>query len=81
MGFPRQESWSGQSFPSPGNLPQPGIEPGSPTLQEDFFFFNTEPQYGICVKLSLQIPPTQRTNVWIPRGKLGRWEESELVLM
>ena len=35
MGFSRQEYWSGLSFPSPGNLPDPGIEPGSPTLQED----------------------------------------------
>ena len=27
MGFPRQEYWSGLSFPSPGDLPDPGIEP------------------------------------------------------
>ena len=33
MGFSRQESWSGLSFPSPGDLPDPGIEPGSPALQ------------------------------------------------
>ena len=31
-GFSRQEYWSGLPFPSPGNLPDPGIEPGSPTL-------------------------------------------------
>ena len=30
MGFPRQEYWSGMSFPSPGALPDLGIEPGSP---------------------------------------------------
>ena len=35
MGFPRQEYWSGLPFPSPGDLPNPGIEPGSPTLQAD----------------------------------------------
>ena len=35
MGFPRQESWSGLPFPSPGDLPDPGIEPGSPALQAD----------------------------------------------
>ena len=35
MGFPRQEYWSGLPFPSPGDLPDPGIEPGSPTLQAD----------------------------------------------
>ena len=33
MGFPRQEYWSGLPFPSPGYLPNPGIEPRSPTLQ------------------------------------------------
>ena len=32
MEFSRQEYWSGLPFPSPGDLPDPGIEPGSPTL-------------------------------------------------
>ena len=35
MEFFRQEYWSGLSFPSPGDLSDPGIEPGSPALQED----------------------------------------------
>ena len=35
MGFPRQEYWSGLPFPSPGNLSDPGIKHGSPTLQAD----------------------------------------------
>ena len=35
MEFPRQEYWSGLSFPSPGDLLNPGIEPGSPALQAD----------------------------------------------
>ena len=35
MGFSRQEYWSGLPFPSPGDLPDPGIEPGSPALQAD----------------------------------------------
>ena len=35
MGFPRQEYWSGLPFPSPGDLPDPGIEPRSPALQAD----------------------------------------------
>ena len=33
MEFSRQEYWSGLPFPSPGDLPSPGIEPGSPALQ------------------------------------------------
>ena len=32
MGFPRQEYWSGVTFPSPGDLPNPGIQPTSPAL-------------------------------------------------
>ena len=35
MEFSRPEYWSGYPFPSPGDLPNPGIEPGSPALQED----------------------------------------------
>ena len=35
MGFSRQEYWSGLLFPSPGDLPNPGIEPESPTLLAD----------------------------------------------
>ena len=35
MGFPRQEYWNGLPFPSPGDLPNPGIKPRSPALQAD----------------------------------------------
>ena len=35
MEFSRQEYWSGLPFPSPGDLPNPGIEPRPPTLQAD----------------------------------------------
>ena len=35
MGLPRQEYWGGLPFPSPGDLPDPGIEPRSPTLEAD----------------------------------------------
>ena len=35
MGFSRQEYWSGLPFPSPGDLPNPGIKPRSPALQAD----------------------------------------------
>ena len=35
MGFSRQEYWSGLPFPSPGDFPDPGIEPGSLALQAD----------------------------------------------
>ena len=42
MEFSRQEYWSGLPFPSPGDLPDPGIEPGSPSLQADALL--SEPQ-------------------------------------
>ena len=41
MGFPRQEYWSELPFLSPGDLPDPGIKPGCPALQEDSL--STEP--------------------------------------
>ena len=41
MEFPRQEYWSGLPFPSPGDLPDPGIKPTSPALAGKFF--TTEP--------------------------------------
>ena len=42
MEFSRQEYWSGLPFPSPGDLPNAGIEPGSPALQADAL--TSEPQ-------------------------------------
>ena len=41
MGFPRQEYWDGLPFPSPGALPDPGMESASPALAGGFF--TTEP--------------------------------------
>ena len=35
MGFSRQEYWSGLPFSSPGDIPDPGIKPWSPSLQAD----------------------------------------------
>ena len=55
MGFPRQEYWSGVPFPSPGDLPDPGIDPGSPTLEADALI--SEPpgkpyMYVICIHMT-----------------------------
>ena len=44
MGFSRQEYWNGLPFPSPWDLPNPGIEPRSPALQADSI--PTEPTYN-----------------------------------
>ena len=52
MGLSRQEYWSGLPFPSPGDLPNPGIEPGSPTLQA--VSLPTEPQRYVDLMWSLK---------------------------
>ena len=49
MGFSRQKYLSGQSFPSPGDLPNPGIKPGSPALQADSWL--SEPPGVYCMLL------------------------------
>ena len=49
MGFSRQEYWSGLPFPSPGDLPNPGIEPGSPVLQTDAL-----PSEPLCNKIGIE---------------------------
>ena len=54
MGFSRQEYWSGLSFPSPRDLPNPGIEPGSPALQVDYLYSEPPGKPGQCC-LSLMI--------------------------
>ena len=45
VGFSRQEYWSGLPFPSPGNLPNPGIKPRSPALQKSSMFYLFIPPY------------------------------------
>ena len=40
MGFSRQEYWSGEPFPSPGDLPKPGIESRSPALWQILYHLN-----------------------------------------
>ena len=44
MEFSRQEHWSGLPFPTPGDLPDPGVEPRSPTLQVDCHVINCNVQ-------------------------------------
>ena len=46
MGFSRQEHRSGLPFPSPGNLPHPGIKPGSPAFADKFLTEWTEGSYN-----------------------------------
>ena len=56
MGLSRQEYWSGLPFPSPGDLPDPGIKPRCPALQVDIL--TSEPPGNLCKALS-KLPDTQ----------------------
>ena len=56
IGFFRQEYWNGLLFPSPGDLPNPGIEPRSPALRADVL--TSEPP-GKCLVLWFKINKTQ----------------------
>ena len=49
MGFSRQEYWSGLPFPTPGDLPDPGIEPPSPTLYSDALQSEIHSQWEFAV--------------------------------
>ena len=67
LGFSRQEDWSGLPFPSPGDLPNPGIEPMSPALQVVSCiaggFFATEP------------PRKPLVNGWVDKNHGNRWKQ------
>ena len=51
MGFPRQKYWNRLPFPSPGDLPNPGIKPASPVLASGFFTTELPGKPIICLNL------------------------------
>ena len=69
MGFPRQEYWSGLPFPFPGNLPDPGIEPRSSTLQADSLW-SGPPELGrhVLTHIHCQLPPSPLCGLIHPTG-------------
>ena len=56
MGFFRQEYWSGLPVPSPGDLPVPGIELGSPVLQADSLPTELYPQIIVTLRGAFSPP-------------------------
>ena len=56
MAFSMQEYWSGLPFPSPEDLPDPGIEPGSPALEADALTSEPPGKRGLLVPCSLAGP-------------------------
>ena len=57
VGFPRQGYWSGLPCPSPGDLPDPGIKPGSPALRADSLLSE---QGNLCAKWQNGLKPGLR---------------------
>ena len=57
MGFSRQEYWSGLPFPSPGDLPSPGIEPTFPELVGGFFLTTEPPENCSHVESNANFQP------------------------
>ena len=47
VGFSRQEYWSGLPFPSPGDLPNPRIEPGSPHCRQTLYHLSHQENLGL----------------------------------
>ena len=77
MGFPRQKYWSGLPFPSPGDLPNPGIKLASPSLTGGFFFFNhwtTWGAQGTVVVIYMLIE--ENFCLQLPLGLLCTWSGS-----
>ena len=72
MGLPRQEYWSGLPFPTPGDLPDPGIELASPALAGGFF--TTEPQRSPLKKKKKKLYSFHLfdKHLWISYTFLGR---------
>ena len=71
MEFPRQEYWRGLPFPSPGDLPDPGIEPWSPILQPDSLPTalgpGRPPRNSALPKVSsARVPGPRRQNLELP---------------
>ena len=59
MGFSRQEYWSGLPFPSPGDLPGPGIQPTSPGLAGRLFPTEPRGKPGILIALGNYTAPSK----------------------
>ena len=63
MEFSRQEYWSGLPFPSPGDLPDPGIEPGSPAMQADAQMLYHLSPTALVAQTVKRLPTVQETRV------------------
>ena len=84
MGFSRQKYWSGLSFPSPGDLPDLGIEPGSLALQTDSLLSEPPGKLPVTREVSMDLGKSMAVDhLGFPRGvsvkELGCWPVPSLV--
>ena len=75
MGFPRPEYWSGFPFRSPGDLPDPGIEPRFPALQVDFFYRLSHQGSPISIRMDYKVRMLglRASSAWISWEVLGKF--------
>ena len=78
--FPRQEHWSGLPFPSPGNLPHPGIKPTSPTSQVDSLPLSQN-LYMLEFMLQSRETENESDEPNDSRGRPGEGEDKRLMRM
>ena len=72
MVFSRQEYWSGVPFPSPGDLPDPGIEPGSPAFQTDALTSEPPGKPIVWYKYTTERLSTHTTRMGFPGSSVGK---------
>ena len=77
MGFSRQEYWSGLPFPSPGDFPNPGIEPPSSALEAEAL--TSEPPWDLTLTVE-NLPAMQENWVWSWLGKITPGEGNGYLL-
>ena len=74
MGFSKQEYWIGLPFPSPGDLPNPGIEPVSPALKADSLPLSDQGSQRMEGNTPTTNPPPQRGAHEPTSALSGRWK-------
>ena len=76
LGFSRQEHWSGLPFPSPGNLPKPGIEPRSPALQT-LYLLSYQGSHNIVIEREIYSNMAD----WLSTKSFSEWTHIHIYLI
>ena len=79
MGFSKQEHWSGLPLPSPGDLPDPEIEPGSPALEGDAL--TSEPRgKPVMTTIAIYYAPSMRQELSVSHVTLKKYPGQNVIL-